>query len=319
MSETDAVLFRHGSCELRGEDVVYIRRFLADFPTLSHTETILTLAEHLGWTTAAGGTKAVAAQRLLEQLERSGQIRLPTLDVRYRPCGGKRAPQRAEVLPAVAAAAPLRSRLAELAPVRLRLLAERDEERRFDAYLRAFHPLGYAKPFGFFARYFIEARGQPLGCILLSGAARALAARDRHIGWSARARRHNLPWVVGNSRFLIFPWVEVPHLASHALAQLARRLPDDWARRWSFRPLLLETFVDPAHYRGSCYLGAGWQALGSTSGRGLARPGQCYRSSPKRVLIKPLARHWRERLCCEDLCCEQERRPDEHPDPRRAP
>ena len=301
MSETDTVLLRHGSCELRGDDIAYIHRFLADFPTLSRTETILTLAEHLGWTTPAGGARSMAATRLLEQLERAGQIRLPALDTRYQTTAGMKL-QRREAAVSVGAAAPIRSRLAELAPVRLRASRETDDAARFDAYLREFHPLGYAKPFGFFARYWIEAGGQPLGCLLLSGAARALAPRDQHIGWSARARRRNLAWVVGNSRFLIFPWVEVPHLASHALAQLARQLPEDWARRWSFRPLLLETFVDPAHYRGSCYLAAGWQLLGSTSGRGLARPGCHYRSTPKLILVKPLDRLWRERLCSDHLC-----------------
>lgn len=305
MSETDTVLLRHGSCELRGEDVAYIRRFLADFPTLSHTDTIRTLAEHLGWTTPSGGVRSGAATRLLEELERAGMIRLPALDMRRHPVGGQRT-RRREAAVSVGVARPIRASLAELGAVRLRAASAPEDTARFNAYLREFHPLGYAKPFGFFARYWIEAAGQPLGCLLLGGAARALAPRDEQIGWSARARRHNLAWVVGNSRFLIFPWVQVPHLASHALALLARQLPDDWARRWSFRPLLLETFVDPAHYRGSCYLGAGWQLLGTTSGRGLARPGCDYRSSPKLILIKPLARQWRERLCSDQLCSAQE-------------
>lgn len=72
MSETDTVLLRHGSCGPRGGDVAYVRRFLADFPTLSHTETIRTLAEHLGWTTPSGGVRSGAAARLLEELERAG-------------------------------------------------------------------------------------------------------------------------------------------------------------------------------------------------------------------------------------------------------
>jgi len=298
-TETETVLLRHGSCELRGEDVAYIRGFLTDFPTLSRTETILTLAEHLGWTTPAGGARSAAATQLLEQLEQTGAIRLPALDSRYQTTVGKKLQPRKAAH--VNAGAPIGCSLAELAPVRLRALTAAEEQACFDAYLRTFHPLGYAKPFGCFARYWIEAAGQPLGAILLGGAARALAPRDHFIGWNAHVRRRNLPWVVGNSRFLIFPWVRVPHLASHALAQLARQLPEDWARRWSFRPLLLETFVDPAHYRGSCYLAAGWQLLGHTSGRGLARPGHRYRSTPKLILVKPLEPQWRERLCSDSL------------------
>ena len=111
----------------------------------------------------------------------------------------------------------------------------------------------------------------------------------------------NLPWVVNNQRFLIFPWVSVKDLASHVLGQVAARLADDWQARWGYTPLLLETFVDPAHYRGTCYRAAGWECLGETSGRGLARPGRQYKSSPKLVFVKPLNPEFRTRLCAKRL------------------
>ncbi|WP_366522128.1 Druantia anti-phage system protein DruA [Candidatus Accumulibacter sp. ACC003] len=103
-------------------------------------------------------------------------------------------------------------------------------------------------PFGYRLRYFITAGDRRLGSVLLAGAARAVAVRDRWIGWTAQARRENLARVVNNSRFLIFPHVRVPHLASHVLGQLARRARADWLDHWGFEPLLLETFVDPRHY-----------------------------------------------------------------------
>ncbi len=123
------------------------------------------------------------------------------------------------------------------------------------------------------------------------------ADRARWIGWTAQARRENVPRVVNNSRFLIFPHVRVPHLASHVLGQLARRARADWLEHWGFEPLLLETFVDPRHYAGTCYRAAGWQLLGATSGRGLARPGQSYHSTPRQVWVKPLTSDCRDRLC----------------------
>ena len=120
-------------------------------------------------------------------------------------------------------------------------------------------------------------------------------------GWDARSRLHNLPWVIDNSRFLIFPHVRIPHLASHALGQLARRVRADWQRQWGFSPLLMETFVDPRRYAGTCYRAAGWQLLGETSGHGLARPGKSYRSTPRLVLVKPLAEDFRHLLCAAPL------------------
>ncbi|MBK7677640.1 MAG: DUF4338 domain-containing protein [Candidatus Accumulibacter sp.] len=121
-----------------------------------------------------------------------------------------------------------------------------------------------------------------LGCLVLAGAARAVAVRDRWIGWTAHARRENVARVVNNSRFLIFPHVRVPHLASHVLGQLARRTRADWLDHWGFEPLLLGTFVDPRHHAGTCYRAAGWQLLGETSGRGLARPASRITARPAR-------------------------------------
>jgi hypothetical protein len=115
--------------------------------------------------------------------------------------------------------------------VQLRWVSDRQDERLCNEYLERDHPLGYKKPFGYWARYFIASGDHRLGCILLSGAAKALTARDRWIGWSDRQRLANLPWVLNNSRYLIFPWVEVANLASHLLGQLARRVAEDWEVR----------------------------------------------------------------------------------------
>ena len=88
---------------------------------------------------------------------------------------------------------------------------------------------------------------------------------------------------------------------SKLLAQLARRVGDDWEARWGYRPLLLETFVDPARFRGSCYRAAGWALLGRTSGEGLVRPGKRYQTSPKLIFAKPLQADFRALLCSNQL------------------
>jgi len=137
--------------------------------------------------------------------------------------------------------------------------------------------------------------------VLVAGAARAIKARDEWIGWSKLRRQQNLPWVTNNTRFLIFPWVEIRHLASHVLGQLARRVREDWQQRWGYEPLLLETFVDPAEYAGTCYRAAGWIELGQTTGMGLRRKGQVYTSTPKLIYVKPLSKDFRERLCAGAL------------------
>jgi hypothetical protein len=289
-----------GDREIVAEEVAYIRNFAQRFPRLSRKELTYTLCEHLEWLTPAGRPKYTACAKLLARLEEAGELRLPALqkDKSHpgpRPSAPRPAGSRTD--PGVS----LVRSLSELDAVRLRLVSDPEEENLWNEHVERYHPLGYKKPFGYWARYFIESGGHWLGCILLSGAAKALTARDRWIGWNDRQRLANLPWVLNNSRFLIFPGVEVANLASHVLAQLARRVGEDWQVRWGYRPLLLETFVDPARFRGSCYRAAGWALLGRTSGEGLVRPGKHYQTSPKLIFAKPLQADFRALLCSKRL------------------
>lgn len=300
MSQPEEPLLRQSGLEIYAQDIAYIRGFVKRYPRLSRTEVIYTLCEHLLWLTPAGGPKYDAGTKLLGRLEQAGEICLPASKENYQARAG-RVPRVRTPIDPIAPGEPVGGTLAQLGPVRLRLLGEAHEQAQCNADLARFHPLGYFQPIGFWARYRIEAGGLGLGYVLLSGPARRIRARDSWIGWSDQLRRRNLPWVVNNSRFLIFPWVSVAHLASHVLGQLACQLVDDWQARWGFAPLLLESFVDPAHYRGTCYRAAGWQLLGHTSGRGLARPGKDYRSSPKLIFVKPLRAQCRDWLCSDQL------------------
>jgi hypothetical protein len=106
-----------------------------------------------------------------------------------------------------------------------------------------------------------------------------------------------LQWIVQNSRFLILPWVRVPHLASAALARLARQIPADWEANYAIRPVLMETLVEPARFRGTCYRAANWISLGQTTGRGrMDREHLRHGASVKEVLVYPLCRKAREKL-----------------------
>jgi hypothetical protein len=265
---------------------------VAWLPGLPRQELAATLCEHLAWFTLSGTPKIHACLEFLERLRVAGLLALPAL----RP-----SPPRRSTAPAAAVepvAEPLvHCALSALAPVSLEVVRDAAVGAQWDALVARWHPLGFQGAFGYRLRYFILAGDGRLGCVLLAGAARAVAVRDRWIGWTAQARRENVARVVNNSRFLIFPHVRVAHLASHVLGQLARRARADWLDHWGFEPLLLETFVDPRHYAGTCYRAAGWQLLGETSGRGLARPGQSYQSTPRQVWVKPLCADGRDRLC----------------------
>jgi hypothetical protein len=179
----------------------------------------------------------------------------------------------------------------EFVPVR-----RTSEEPLFNSLLEQYHYLGYEQPVGEHLKYLLKSNGQAIACLAWSSAPRHLGCRDRFIGWSAEARRRNIHLLAYNTRFLILPWVPVEHLASHILGQMAQRVPRDWQRLYA-RPIYwLETFIDPARFRGTCYRAANWQVLGLTSGRGNNAPTMRPTRPVKQMLGLPLHRRFRELL-----------------------
>jgi len=266
---------------------------VTSFPTLSLNELAWTLCQHLEWYTPAGRPKLDACHKLLVKLERQGRVHLPKKRAKRKsPSPSGKRVYSEQTRPGET----WQGRLKELGKVSLKVVHQRSQVRIFNDYVDRYHYLGYRQPFGCTLRYFVVSERGPVGCVLLAGAAKAVACRDRFIGWDEMQRLQRLAWVVNNSRFLIFPWFKVPHLASHVLGQLARRLQTDWQTQWGYQPVLLETFVDPERFRGTCYLAAGWQELGF-SGSGLSRPGRSYKSTPKRMLVRPLVKDFRTQLC----------------------
>jgi hypothetical protein len=268
-----------------------VKETVEHFPQLSRTELARTLCEHLNWKTPNGKAKVESCLTMLEKLEAQGVVELPPrLD---------RAPQR-RVIEKAAAEAPIEATLDRLMPIRLEAIGSSGPEReRWKAYLETFHYLGYRQPVGPHLGYLIvcQSSQRPLGCLLFSAsAAWALAARDRWIGWDFKHKQKLLYLVLSNDRFLIFPWVQVPNLASHALSLATRQIGDDWVRAFGYRPVLIETFVDPTFFSGTCYRAANWQFLGHSQGRGRLAPDHQPRLSKKEIFIYPLEAGWRQVL-----------------------
>jgi len=278
--------------EISVSEMEEIRGTVETFRLLSRKELAMTICEHLGWYGISGSPKVDACVKLLEKLESQGFLSLPqkhaALPKEQRtPYPTERTEPRAQI----------ECGLGDVGTVRLKVVRGREEAELWNEYVHRYHYLGYKQPFGCFARYFVESDHGKLGCLLFSGAAKALRERDRWIGWSESSRLRNLGQVVNNTRFVIFPWARVKNLASHVLGQAVRRIREDWEERWSYRPVLLETFVDPVYFEGTCYRASNWQYLGMTSGEGLARKGKRYATSPKKIFVKALAADFRTVLC----------------------
>jgi hypothetical protein len=270
-----------------------VRQIIADFPRLSQAELASTICELLEWRRPNGKLKNPECVEWLQKWQQQVLPGLPELRV-TKPRGAHRL---LATDPQSDPQAPFRGRLADYQPLRLQAMEDLAGRRLFQQYIQRYHPLGYRVPYGAQLRYLVRAASQDvLACLLFTSAAWKMAPRDTWIGWSDPARRANLPRVVNNARFLILPWVEVPHLASHILSLAARQLPTDWMACYGVRPLLLETLVSRP-YTGTCYRAANWICVGQTQGRGRMDRTHTAQGTSKDILLYPLQSHWREHLC----------------------
>ncbi|MDL1963687.1 MAG: DUF4338 domain-containing protein [Deltaproteobacteria bacterium] len=264
---------------------------------LSRQELVATIAENLQWYTASGTNKMDACLKLLEKLELQGFLQLPEKQTK-----SKYTVKKSIAITEKTAAQPeITCKLKDLYPIELEIVKDKDIRALWKEYVSRYHYLGYYKPFGYTVQYFIKSKQGRLGCVLFSGASKSMGIRERWIGWTENQRLNNLAWVINNSRFVIFPWVKVKNLASHVLGQISRQIRVHWQKIWGYSPVLIETFVDPTHYQGTCYKAANWQCLGMTTGQGLVRKDKIYTTSPKMLFIKPLVKNYRDLLCSEKL------------------
>jgi hypothetical protein len=286
------VKLRYRGREVTDTDVAFVAELIGRHPGASRWRLSKLLCEAWDWRQANGELCDMVCRGLMLALHRAELVELPPV---------RRQPRNHVVLrrrpaPVSIDRTPLCGRLREIQPLEILQVRRRPEEACYDGLIEEHHYLGYTRPVGAHLKYLVLVSGRPVACLSWSSAPRHLGPRDRFIGWCAEARRRNVRHLAYNSRFLILPWVKVPHLASHLLGRMARTLPGDWERVYGYPIYYLETFVDPARFRGTCYLAANWIALGETTGRGHNARTKKATQPKKEVLGYPLVKNFRELL-----------------------
>jgi hypothetical protein len=275
------------------QEVELMRVVAHDYAGLGVTEIARTVCELLQWERPNGGLKNHECRQLLERLEGEGLLTLPAV----RKLGGT-GPRRVDVSEPRCEPEPVACTARECEPLELALVESKGESRLWREQMERYHYLGCRVPFGAHLRYWVRNRQRELACLLWTSPAWKMKPRDVWIGWSDEQRQRHLQWIVNNGRFLILPWVRVQSLASKILALSTRQLPQDWERHYGHRPLLLETLVDAARFRGTCYRAANWIYIGQTTGRGrMDREHKADGQAIKDIYLYPLARDARQRLC----------------------
>ena len=270
------------------QEISDIQETVRTFSRLSWFELVQTICEHLEWVTPAGRNKVDSCAKALTKLQAQRLLKLPPKR------GVPRGKEKVTVSTLTDPEAELVGTVRDFGPIEVQPTTTTELMRLWNEYVERYHRLHYKRPFGAHQRYFIVDKSRRrLGCLLFASSAWALAERDRWIGWTERDRQLRLNLVVANTRFLIFPWAHIKNLASTALSLAAKRIRQDWQSRYGYGPVLLETFVEPDHYRGVSYQAANWIRLGVTTGRGRMDRRTKYLSTPKLIYVYPLVEDFR--------------------------
>jgi hypothetical protein len=283
--------------EFSAEVIAQIGGILSANPSLSRFALSLRVCELLQWKSPNGKFKEVSCRKALLELHRRGLLNLPAASESCFNRSSSKAP------PDLLVDVPeLECTLDELGTISIAPVSSRYSKasKIWNTLVERFHYLGKGPLCGAQIRYLVESLEHGfVGALAFSAAQWRLKKRDKYIGWTEAARRANLNLVVCNSRFLILPGVHVPNLASHVLSQCLGRLADDWADRYGYRPVLVETFVDPSRFVGTCYRAANWLHVGQTAAEDTAYPNGKAAEGPKDIYLYPLRGDWQKVLCTE--------------------
>ena len=275
------------------EDVTFIRGFIARNPGDSRWSLSRKLCQAWNWRQANGALRDMVCRGLMLALERAGYIELPAR---------KKNPlnplvEREKPVPLIIDVNPIEGSLLSILPLEICQVRRTPLEKLCNSLIEQYHYLGYCQPVGEHLNYLVFGGRRPVACLIYSSAPRHIGCRDRFIGWPVTIRRSNLHFIAYQSRFLILPWVSVPHLASHLLGQMAKRLSTDWQQLYHHPVYFQETFVDLERFEGTCYKAANWLYLGKTTGRGKNDHTYKPNRSIKAMWGYPLCRDFRARLC----------------------
>lgn len=281
---------------IRRAQINHAQRVIDRHPEWSLRQLAFELCGDWNWRDHQKDLRIDACRQLLLELSKLEKLRGLPSSKRSRSSGWTKGDKWSEAL--APDETPLKEPLHDLGKISIRLAHDHPGDLLHHRHtLAKYHPVGFKGPIGESMAYWVcDEQRRPLGTLLFGSSAWSCKDRDQWLGWSHDARKTNLIFTTNNTRFLILPWVKVPHLASHVLGRVVRRLNEDWMKKYGHPIHLLETFIDTSTYSGACYSAAGWRRIGKTTGRG-CRAGKAVTKTIKDILVRPLSKNFKEVLC----------------------
>jgi len=277
------------------KDIEFIKTLIVRNPNDSRRLLSKKLCKAWNWIQPNGALRDMVCRGFLLRLESAGYITLPPKKCTpHNPLANRKSPPKVSI-----DQTPIGTTLSHIQPFAIRQVRGTEYEKFFNSVIAHYHYLGYCHPVGEHLKYIVFTGERPIACMAWASSPRHIGCRDTFIGWSPESRKKNLSLIAYNSRYLILPWIRVPHLASHLLGKIAGVVPTDWQKVYNHPIYFLETFVDTERFRGTCYKAANWIYLGKTTGRG--KNDQTHKSnrSCKAVFGYPLSKDFRTVLCNE--------------------
>jgi hypothetical protein len=290
------VLLSYRGRQIGEADVMFLRELIASNPELSRRALSAKVCQAWNWVQPNGQLRDMVCRSLMLVLHRAGHIQLPA--PRIQAINNAIRHRRVAQLK-FCDTTPIEGTLASLGSLEIRLVRRSEGESVFNSLLNQYHYLGFSRPVGEHLKYLVLAGDRPVACLAWNSGPLRLKLRDEFVGAPRLAYAHNLHLIAYNSRYLIPPWVKVPHLASHLLARIARRISADWQELYHHPVHLLESFVDIERFKGTCYRAANWTRVGSSAGRGTKSKTHAT-ASIKELWVYPLKKDFRKKLLSND-------------------
>lgn len=280
--------------QITPNEIELIKELISTNPTWGRKRLSIELCQIWKWHHPDGHPKEISCRDLLRRLDAKGLIALPPRLTKAYIKPGR--PNRTQLM--LHDITEIVADIKDILPVRLEMVHQGTFQiQEFKSLIEQYHYLGFDRNVGENLKYMAYNRqGKLLACLLFGSAAWACAPRDQFIGWKSQSRRNHLIYTTNNTRFLILPWVKVPHLASHILGLTVRRIALDWQRKYGHALYLLETFVEKERFKGTCYKAANWIYVGETTGRSRNDRYSKLQVPIKEIYLYPLHRHFREML-----------------------
>ena len=274
-------------------EINHIHKLIAENPQENRRWLSKRVCELFGWLTPGVLTKDMSCRVAMLRMHKDGLIRLPPPQSKNG--NGKRCARSTPQADPPLSEFQIQAK--DIKDLQLELVTDSAQSLLWNEFINRYHYLGYTPLAGAQLRYFAKSQNTVLALFGFGASAWMTAPRDKFIGWNHNQRQSNLHLVVNNARFLILPWVHSTHLASRLLGMVSRQIADDWQNRYSYRPVMLETFVEIPRFKGTAYKAANWIRVGQTQGRG--KLGQPWENNLpiKDIWLYPLNKRFRQLLC----------------------